>query len=266
MLTLFVPPNHTKPVQNPCGTIKSKMYLPLMKYFHLFLSIFNNKLLFRRCGSVRLPLTMLASVLLAACASPITTKVTSFNQWPLDVTGATFSYTRPADKLNDLEQQTYESYVQLELEKLGLKPATAGQSGRIQVDLSTASNVRNQQVREPIYQDNYVFISPYRNAAGNVFPGSWIRDPFGPRYVGDREFTRVLQSSSLRLRLLDTQGTTPGKPHAVFESTAIHEGTNENLVNLVPYLVRAVFDGFPGQNGQVRLVKFDRKTGAMLKN
>lgn len=230
------------------------------------MSTFNSKLLFSKNGLVRLPLALLASLLLAACASPLTTKVTSFNQWPSDATGATFSYTRPADKLNDLEQRTYESYVQLELEKLGLKFATPGQVGRIQVDLSTGSTLRNQQVREPIYQDNYVFLSPYRTASGSVFPGSWVRDPFGPRYVGDREFTRVLQSSSLRLRLLDTQGMTPDKPQAVFESTAVYEGLNDNLVNLVPYLVRAVFDEFPGQNGRVRLVKFDRETGAMLKN
>ena len=237
-----------------------------MKHFHYFMSTFNSKLLFSKSGLIWLPLALLASLLLAACASPITTKVTSFNQWPLDATGATFSYTKPADKLNDLEQQTYESYVQLELEKLGLKLAAPGQVGRIQVDLSTGSTLRNQQVREPIYQDNYVFLSPYRTASGNVFPGSWVRDPFGPRYVGDREFTRVLQSSSLRLRLLDTQGMTPDKPHAVFESTAVYEGLNDNLVNLVPYLVRAVFDGFPGQNGRVRLVKFDRDSGELLSN
>ena len=237
-----------------------------MKHFHYFMNTFNSKLLFSKSGLIRLPLALLASLLLAACASPITTKVTSFNQWPLDATGATFSYTKPADKLNDLEQQTYESYVQLELEKLGLKLAAPGQVGRIQVDLSTGSTLRNQQVREPIYQDNYVFLSPYRTASGNVFPGSWVRDPFGPRYVGDREFTRVLQSSSLRLRLLDTQGMTPDKPHAVFESTAVYEGLNDNLVNLVPYLVRAVFDGFPGQNGRVRLVKFDRESGKLLSN
>ena len=237
-----------------------------MKHFHYFMSTFNSQLLFSKSGLVRLPLALLASLLLAACASPLTTKVTSFNQWPPDATGATFSYTRPADKLNDLEQQTYESYVQFELEKLGLKLAAPGQVGRIQVDLSTGSTLRNQQVREPIYQDNYVFLSPYRTASGNVFPGSWIRDPFGPRYVGDREFTRVLQSSSLRLRLLDTQGMTPGKPRAVFESTAVYDGLNDNLVNLVPYLVRAVFDGFPGQNGRVRLVKFDRESGKLLSN
>ena len=37
------------------------------------------------------------------------------------------------------------------------------------------------------------------------------------------------------------------------------------LPTMAPYLVRAVFDGFPGQNGQVRRVNFDRETGAVIR-
>ena len=212
----------------------------------------------------RLGMILLATALLAACASPITAKVTSFNQWPADAAGATFSFIRPADNLNDLEQQAYEGYVQVQLEKIGLKRAAKGQVGRFQVDIVTGSTTRDRKYREAVYQDYYVYRPPYRDAAGNVFPGFWAPDPFGSRYVGDREVTRTLQVSNLRLRLLDLQGSTPGKPHAVFESRAVYEGDNEDLPDLVPYLVRAVFDGFPGQNGRVRTVKFDSKTGAMV--
>ena len=105
-----------------------------------------------------------------------------------------------------------------------------------------------------------------RDAAGNVFPGFWTPDRFGSRYVGDREVSRTVQVSDLRLRLLDAQGNAPGKPRAVFEARAVYEGDNEDLANLVPYLVRAAFDGFPGQNGKVRVVKFDSKTGALVRN
>ena len=204
-------------------------------------------------------------VLLTACASPITAKVTSFNQWPADAMGSTFSYIRPADKANDLEQEAYEGYVQLELEKLGLKRAAPGQLGRIQVDTVTGNRSREKKYREAIYQDYYVYQAPYRDGAGNVFPGFWAPDRFGPRYVGDREVTRTVQVSNLRLRLLDAQGHAPGQPRAVFESRAVYEGDNEDLADLVPYLVRAVFDGFPGQNGRVRVVSFDSKTGAVSK-
>lgn len=208
-------------------------------------------------------LALCAVALLSACASPITAKVTSFNQWPADAAGSTFSYIRPADKANDLEQQTYEGYVQAELEKLGLRRAAPGQPGRIQVDVVTGNRTREKKYREAVYQDYYVYQPPYRDAAGHVFPGFWTPDRFGSRYVGDREVTRTVQVSNLRLRLLDAQVGAPGNPRAVFEARAVYEGDNEDLPDLVPFLVRAVFDRFPGQNGRVRLVSFDRKTGAV---
>lgn len=218
----------------------------------------------------RCAIVMMVVALLAACASPITAKVTSFNQWPVDTAGASFSFIRPVDALNDLEQQAYEGYVQVALEKIGLKRVAPGQVGRIQVDIVTGNSTRNKQFREPIYRDSYIYHPPYRDGAGNVFGGFWAPDQFGPRYVGDRTVTRTVQVSNLSLRLLDSQASTsgvaPGKPRAVFESRAVYEGEKEDLATLVPYLVRAVFDGFPGQNGRVRSVRFDNKTGELLKN
>ncbi len=213
----------------------------------------------------KISLAGLVLALLTACASPITAKVTSFNQWPANTAGSSFSFITPADKADDLEQAAYEAYVQAELEKLGLKRAAADQVGRIQVDVVTGSGSRDKKYREAVYQDYYVYQPPYRDAAGNVFPGYWTPDRFGSRYVGDREVTRTVQISNLRLRLLDAEGQAAGKPRAVFESRAAYEGDNEDLPDLVPYLVRAVFDGFPGQNGRVRLVSFDPKTGALVK-
>ena len=216
---------------------------------------------------ILLKIVFLATVtILTGCASPITAKVTSFNQWPLDTLGATFSFIRPVDALNDLEQQAYESKVQNELEKLGLRRAPAAQVGRIQVDVIVGNSTRNKQFREPIYRDHYVYHPPVRDAAGNVYGGFWAPDQFGQRYVGDRTVMRAVQVSNVRLRLLDTQGSAPGKPRAVFESRAVYEGDNEDVVTLVPYLVRAVFDNFPGQNGGVRILKFDSKTGAVVGN
>lgn len=203
---------------------------------------------------------------LTACASPITAKVTSFNQWPANAIGSTFSYTTPAAKANDLEQAAYEGYVQLELEKLGLRRAAPGQLGRILVDVVTGNGTKEKKYREAVYENYYIYQQPFRDGAGNVFAGYWTPDRFGARYVGDREVTRTVQVSNLRLRLLDTQGSAPGKAQAVFESRAGYEGDNEDLPDLVPYLVRAIFDGFPGQNGRVRVVRFDSKSGAIVKN
>ncbi len=219
--------------------------------------------------SPRLCLALLATALLTACASSITARVTSFNQWPADVAGSTFSYLTPADPTRELEQATYESHVQAALEQQGLKRAPAGQLGRIQVDVATTHRSEERTYWAPVYHDPFVHWPPFRDATGHVFPGVWAPDPFGPRYMGDRPVSRTVQISSLRLRLLDTkpgtEGGPPGKPRTIFESRAIYEGGSDNLPALVPYLVRAVFDEFPGQNGRVRTVKFDSETGALIK-
>ncbi|MFC5521040.1 DUF4136 domain-containing protein [Polaromonas jejuensis] len=215
--------------------------------------------------SPRLGLALLVAALLSACAGPITTRVTSFNQWPGDAAGSTFSFLTPVDSRRELEQATYESHVQAALEAQGLKRAPAGQLGRIQADVSFTGYSEQKTYLQPVYLDNYVFVPPFRDARGRVFPGFWTADPWGPRYVGDRQVSYTLHTSSLRLRLLDTQASPPGKPRSVFESQAVYEGESGDLPLLVPYLVRAVFDEFPGQNGQVRTVEFDRKTGAMIK-
>ncbi len=81
----------------------------------------------------RLSLTSALLALVSACASPITARVTSFNQWPANAAGSTFSYVSRTDNTRELEQATYESYVQAELEKRGLVRAAAGEVGRMQV-------------------------------------------------------------------------------------------------------------------------------------
>ena len=90
-------------------------------------------------------------------------------------------------------------------------------------------------------------------------------DPFGPRYVGNQQLMETIQISSLRLRLLDTQGPTSNSPRTVFESNATHEGGPNPLPSVVPYLVRAVFEGFPGANGRVQVVRFKPDTGEVIR-
>jgi len=211
---------------------------------------------------VRLALAGLLVALLSACAVPITAKVTNFNAWPADATGSTFSFSPGDPARSELERTTYENYVGVELQRRGLKLAPPGQAGRFIVDVATVGTTRDKKVLEPVYQNQLIFVPPFRYGTGDVFPGYWAPDQFGSRYIGDREVIRTVQVSRLKVKLTDSKAGTPN-PRAVFESTAVYEGDIEDLPDTVPYLVTAVFDGFPGQNGRVRVVKFDTQTGAI---
>jgi hypothetical protein len=212
---------------------------------------------------------------LSGCATPITAKVTNFNAWPADAAGSSFSFAPLEPKVSDLEQATYENYVGVELQRRGLTLAPPGQKGRFLVDVSTMGTTREKKFLQPVYNNQLIYVAPYRRsgygygapygfngAYGSVLGGYYVPDQFGSRYIGDQEVTRTVQVSRLKVRLFDSTSGTP-KPRAVFESTAVYEGDIEDLPDTVPYLVTAVFDGFPGQNGRVKVVKFDTASGAV---
>ena len=213
----------------------------------------------------RLWLAVGALVALAGCATSLRTQVSRFNTWTPELAGASFVFVRAVDPARELEQLSYEALVEAELQRLGLRRAAPGQAAGIQVDMALAEQVNRRPYLRPIYQDMPVWRPGWRDAAGRIHPGYWGPDPFGPRLVGHQQAVATVQISSLRLRLLDAAGN-PKQPRTVFEATARHEADGTlPLPQIVPWLVRAGFADFPGENGQVVEVRFDPKTGQVLR-
>lgn len=194
-------------------------------------------------------LASLALVLLSACANTLGVKVTRFNQWPADAAGASFRFT-PASPQRTLELQAYQAQVSTALQAQGLRPATESETARFTVDVQAELSEKQRQRLVPVYTDQWVYRPAWRDAQGRWYGGHWVPDPLGPRYVGDRTVTQTVQHSRLTLRITDSTRT-------VFEATAVHEGSEDDLVEVVPYLVSGVFQDFPGANGQVRRLSFE---------
>ncbi len=150
----------------------------------------------------------------------------------------------------------YQALVANELERLGLQRAAEGQAGSFVVQLHATLSERERKRLEAVYSDQWVYVPPWRNAQGQLLGGHWVPDPMGVRYVGDREVTRTVQESRLQVRITAAQPPA-GATRTVFEATAVHDGSDGDLVEVVPYLVRAVFQDFPGANAQVRRVTFE---------
>lgn len=201
----------------------------------------------RQHGAV---LLLLALGLLSGCANTLGVKVTRFNQWPADAAGARFGFTA-ADPQRTLELQAYQAQVSKALQGLGLLPAATGQAARFTVDVQADLSEQQRQWLVPVYSDQWVYRPAWRDAQGRWYSGHWVPAPLGPRYVGDRSVTQTVQYSQLKLRITDSVSA-----RTVFEATAVHEGSEDDLVEVMPYLVSGIFQDFPGANGQVRRLSF----------
>ena len=217
----------------------------------------------------------LGAMLLAGCANTLHTQVTNFQAWPQDAAGSSFSIatTTAAEsgKWGELERQSYEAQVAQALQAQGLKPVAAGAKARFQATLRLDTKHENRSFSEPVYVPAYAgpYAGPYGGPGaywgGGVWGDPYFEDgvfarPWLPVYAGERRYNIALDIHLLSVRIVDQQRSKTAGSDAgpvVFEAAAQYAGEPRPMPQLMPYLVRSVFDGFPGQNGQVKQLQFE---------
>ena len=210
----------------------------------------------------------LGTVLLAGCANTLHTQVTNFQAWPQDAAGSSFSIATAtaaeSGKWGELERQSYEAQVAQALQAQGLKPAAAGAKARFQATLRLDTRSENRTYSEPVYLPAYA--APYGNSywgggvwgdpyyyEDGVFARQWM-----PVYAGERRYSQQIDFHLLSVRIVDqARKVGTGEGAVVFDAAAQYAGEPMPMPQLLPYLMRSVFDGFPGQNGQVKQLQFE---------
>ncbi len=195
-------------------------------------------------------------LLLASCASTLSSDVTSFQRWPANAAGASYSFKRLGNQDGSLEHSSYEDLARKELNQQGLQEAAPGRKGRFEVSLDYGVATRTVKTREPIVANPTYWHPAHYHPHQGWRPGYWAGSPYGPAVVGYRNVNRDV--STRRLRLDITEGA-----NKVFEASATSSGASATLSVTMPYLIRSVFDGFPGANGQSRVLEFDVDKGVV---
>lgn len=193
-----------------------------------------------------------AITLVTGCASTLSARVTSFQKWPADSQGATYAIVTAAGQENNLEFQSIADMVRANIGPIGLVEAPSASASRFAVHIqydNPTSRTYVQRYADPYLYDGWGFgpafgwYGGYRSWGGAIYfppPVATV-----PVVVYKNTLTVVIDDKS--------QG---GKE--VYRSSAINVSTDDNLLQAMPYLARAVFDGFPGNNGQVREVEYER--------
>jgi hypothetical protein len=212
-------------------------------------------------ASRRLRTAFAVSALLAlgACATPFNAQVQRFQAALPAPQGQTFAIeARDPALAGGIEFNQYASLVADELTRLGYRPAN-GDNAELVIRLSYGvDNGRERVVREPGFHDP--FWGPGWGRAGFYGRPVIIRTRRGYRYIhgfydpwlfgsafGDYDRVRSITVYTSGLDMVIERA---GTGERLFEGSAEAVSRSNDLTQLVPNLVEAMFTGFPGNSGE----------------
>ncbi|HUG60141.1 MAG TPA: DUF4136 domain-containing protein [Candidimonas sp.] len=204
-------------------------------------------------GSVlRMWMAIASLLLVTGCASTLSARVTSYEKWPANTQGQSYRIVPSANQVNNLEFQSVADTVRAAIGPTGLVEAHSGQAARFDVAISydnPVSQVWVQRQYDP-YMDGWGFGPAFGGYYGGY--GGWGGGMFiTPAY---QNVPVEVYKNTLTVIIKDSQN----HGAEVYRSTAVNVSSSDNMAQAVPYLAQAVFDGFPGNNGQVREVNYKR--------
>lgn len=198
---------------------------------------------------------LLAVFVLSGCASTIDARVTSYQQWPSDTAGATYRIVSAQEQTSNLEFEAFADMVRAAIGPTGLVEAASSDSARFDVLIDYGSPVDRRYVQR--YHDPYMDGWGFNPFFGGIYGGHGGWGWGSGIYMGPSTVTVPVEVYKNTLTVAIKDNNDSGKE--VYRSTAVNISDSDNLAAVMPYLARAVFDGFPGNNGQTREVRYDRR-------
>lgn len=195
--------------------------------------------------------TAALTLLLGGCATTISSQVTTFHQWPAQLTDKTYAIDAPDPKHNTLELQSYQNLVRQQLDRLGFQPVAPGGKPALKVAMQFNTLIRPARL---VYNGLYsarssLYFSPYYRARYYGRFGSPFYDPWGfnePYYsVEDERYTRSVHIAIRSAR----------DDHMLFDVTVRNVSEEMSTPMIMPALVQSAFEGFPGPNGGARRIE-----------
>lgn len=199
----------------------------------------------------RTTLVVVASALLAACASTLPTQVTTFHQLPSAqaLAGARFALVGTAEQQASLEHATYAAQVRDALVERGMLEANAATAADYSVALRYDSQAVPGAWTGGPRSSVGVGVSGGGFSLGGLGVGIGIGFPIGASRAPQASYRHQFEVDLSRV------AATSGSESRVFEGKAVTETDSASIAPVVPALVEALFADFPGQSGTTRRVE-----------
>ncbi|MDR0781411.1 MAG: DUF4136 domain-containing protein [Pseudomonadales bacterium] len=199
--------------------------------------------------SITLLFSALLLSLVSACTSSIRGDVLTFHEGPRPSGETIRVVAADPDKQVSLEFRSYVNQIEAQLRRVGYRPTTDANAQLLAVvDYSVAPDAVSVSMmnRRPRYFVRYGF------SYGRYY------DPFyfgASNYWGPDMYTS--HTNYLRTLLLNIEHNDKDRER-LFEGHVQSSGMQNLLPQVMPYLITAMFQNFPGENGVTKVVTIER--------
>ena len=207
---------------------------------------------------MRLPFVVSLVLLVSACAT-IRSNISVFHELKPQVAGMKYVLVPTKDQEGSLEHKTYEKVVRKQLNAKGLKEVEFDEA-EVVVFFSYGIDGGKQAINSyPIFgqtgvssSNTYGTVQSYGNSA--TYSGTTTYTPtYGVVGTGTTSYTRYTRY--LSLDIIDKDSTlSEDKINRVYEAKVISSGRTSQLPEIVPVMIEALFEEFPGESGSTRTV------------
>jgi hypothetical protein len=202
-----------------------------------------------------LALALLANAL-TGCGMLLRSQIAVFHDLPEAFSGTTFTMLPLKDQEGSLEHKTYEQAVRQELNAKGFKDSPLEQAEVVVVlfyGIDTGKQIVSSYpiIGQTGVASSSTFGTVQRYGGLGTYSGTTT---YTPRYgvVGTDVTSHTQYTRFLNVDLLDKKTLAEGKIKKLYEAKVVSTGSSSQLPAVLPTMVKALFEDFPGKSGSTR--------------
>ncbi|WP_051258869.1 DUF4136 domain-containing protein [Chitinibacter tainanensis] len=204
-------------------------------------------------------LATLVFTLLTGCGTFVRTNVSVFHELDSSLSGVTYTIVPSNEQKESLEFRSYAKLIKNQLQTRGMSEVPYKEAKYAILMQYGIDNGQEVVSTYPIFGQTGVS-STYTTGSVNVYgntatynESTYVTPTFGVVGTGtssDTVFTRYLN-----LDIVDIANSGDGKVRKVYEGKAISKGSSSQLAPVMPYMVKSVFEDFPGTSGSTKTIE-----------
>ena len=182
---------------------------------------------------------------LVSCASRLSNDVVRFHEGNLPQGETIVIKALDPEKRNSLEFEHYAAMIREHLQKIGYKPVTEPDSAELVAAVDYAVSAARTETRREAGAYAYYH-----------FHHGYIYDPF---YFGYRNYwpmdtiTYTVFDRTLKMNI---ERVDDGK--VMFEGRVRSSGRDNEIAEIMPYMITALFNNYPGESGITKVVTIEK--------